>query len=510
MKLIGAENEYTVFFRNSGIFGYNSKTETVIPEFNWHLAQKEHSPILYKKSSSVIAAVTPLYDCWLKNGGRVYLDRQYTEYATPECETIKELTLAERAGERIITKIFSNLEQESLYILKRTSSAEFHNIRQKEKTGGSHENYEINKDLFGKLTAKQYNLTNEQIILIGHIASRIIYTGAGHISAKKADDSWDNLNFFISPRAVFLKSLVADETLANRPFINCRNESFSNNNSRLHLICGDTNRSDWSLYLKYGITALILTFMETADSEDVDKLAQYLKISSPRGFIIALSGKFSSNFSGEQSRFQKAIDMQIRIISAMYKYRVKMEQILPETEKIISQWETVINSLATGDGYFNDKLDWLIKKKIYEEIFASPIKDLSKISDKRLIRRLLQYDLSYHRVNQKDLFSKFVKKGYISQIHSIGEEIIRVNQPPKGKAKRRTQILDYIKTQNLENFIVNDQLWKSIELRQTINSSPDLGAGTDYSIEGTVIALDSEDMEMLKLKIDKFKKKIGG
>ncbi len=509
---LGAENEYMVFFK-IGDF----KPQVIEAELDADIINEEYSPILYTKppvGMILISQNYPLFDSWLKNGGRVYRDGDYTEYATPECDTVEELVLTEKAGEKIMSKIFSNKDQENLYVLKRTSSAEFHNETEKEKTGGSHENYLIDKNLFNKLikksTPESPTYHNEQIALIGHLASRIIYTGAGHISAKFINHLDRKLNFWISPRVCFLKTIVSNANRMYRPFIHGREESLVNETmiqkNRLHLIFGDMNRSPWSLYLKYGTTALILALLEIATPDTIAKLAKSVNLRHPINFAIALSGKMRSFFA-TQEKFDKAIDMQIQLIATVEEYKYLIKSRLPEIDKILELWKKTINSLVTGDGYLSDKLDWIIKKNMYEKVASSPIKDLPKIKDKNLIKKLLQYDLSYHRVNNHDLFEGLTARGKVSSAYKIKLENNFFNKPPNGRAQRRVEMLKYIINNNLQNYIPNSQLWRDIELYKTTPKE-----GLDLAVTGNKITiwLDITDIKKLKLEVDKFKNIIGG
>ena len=52
--------------------------------------------------------------------------------------------------------------------------------------------------------------------------------------------------------------------MVSRPIINTRDEPHANNEiyRRLHVIVGDSNMSEFSIYLKIGITSLVLKLIQ--------------------------------------------------------------------------------------------------------------------------------------------------------------------------------------------------------------------------------------------------------
>lgn len=508
MRLLGAENEYIVVFKMA-----NFGPEVVGLEIDHDIMTSPDSPILYAKNPTGVILTfqnSPLQESWLKNGGRVYRDLDYSEYATPECETLKELVLTEKIGEKIISRMFKHQDKENIYIMKRTSSAEYYNEFHQEKTAGSHENYLINRNLFLKLTKKEPPYYNEQIALVGHLASRIIYTGAGHISLTSVKDLNKKINFWISPRVYFLKYIVSEANRMDRPFIHARKESLMSDKiqkERLHLICGDMNRSPWSLYLKYGATALFLAYLEIASPEKIKKLAESLHLLKEINFAITLSGKMSSILK-TQGEFGDAINMQIRIIAAIEQYENEIKEMIPEAGKIFEIWKKTINSLTVNDNYLSDKLDWMIKKKIYEGKTGLPLQDFPKIKEIKLIDKILRYDFSYHRVNHQDYFAKLVSTNRVASLYDAQDENYFFDQPPKGRAVKRVEILKYIIKNNLQSYISNQQLWYFIELYK--QSPKTLGLDVDTTNPRSIVYLDDYSLKELKLKVDNFKNSILG
>lgn len=69
------------------------------------------------------------YDVTTINGGRLYLDSETLEFATPECSSPKELVLHERVGERItyetLARAALRLNEPNLNVFKRSAMPMF-------------------------------------------------------------------------------------------------------------------------------------------------------------------------------------------------------------------------------------------------------------------------------------------------------------------------------------------------------------------------------------------------
>ena len=72
--------------------------------------------------------------------------------------------------------------------------------------------------------------------------------------------------FQITQRADFLDEAVSSATTRSRPMVNTRDEPHADPDSfrRLHVIIGDSNRSQWSTWMKLAVTHLVLCAIEDA------------------------------------------------------------------------------------------------------------------------------------------------------------------------------------------------------------------------------------------------------
>ena len=508
MRYLGAENEYSCFLTRQTKRGRKVAIE-IMPK---KLSELSNSYIVSDKPYGLINPTNSYFFKWIINGSKVYEDNGQIEYATAECGTVKELILTEKAGEIILRQFYDFYKEPDLYLLKRTAGKILDYdcfLGGDAGTGGSHENYAIRPSLFNKLTTIITGGETEQIIMMAHLASRIIYTGAGHILEKiENEETADSrIKFCLSPRANFIKRQIGLQSTTDRALINSRNEPLVFNTlsetKRLHLICGDLNRSDWSLYLKYGTTYLLLAYLEIAESKNVQKLIREIRrystlIDNPVAFIKNLSFD-SKNFLSKnyKSYFGKAIITQKNILEAIKEESDRLSEIVPETTEIIEKWETTIFGFL-NDGEPNGdnqrKLDWMIKKKLFENIIGDNIDALAKLDDKHKISKLLKLDLSYHRVNNKemDLYRDLLAREFIKPLYGQKEIDFYIYNPPEGRAKRRIEMAKYALEQKLSPMSLK---WESLHifLKKT--------SGT----KELVLNLDNEDIDELKRNIDYFR-----
>src|SRR6266550_4409539 len=111
---------------------------------------------------------------FLENGARLYLDvGSHPEYATPECDSIYDVVVHDKAGERILESLLMSAEQRlreegirgEVYLFKNNTDSAGNSY-------GCHENYLVERDGdFSKFTD----------VLIPFLVSRQIYAGAGKV-----------------------------------------------------------------------------------------------------------------------------------------------------------------------------------------------------------------------------------------------------------------------------------------------------------------------------------------
>ncbi|MEC7143966.1 MAG: proteasome accessory factor PafA2 family protein, partial [Actinomycetota bacterium] len=168
---------------------------------------------------------------FLANGARLYLDvGSHPEYATPECDSVRELVVHDKAGERILEQLLTSAEQRlgdegvhgDVYLFKNNTDSAGNSY-------GCHENY---------CTSRRDDFSSYTEVLIPFLVSRQIYAGAGKVlqTARGA-------RYCVSQRAEHIWEGVSSATTRSRPIINTRDEPHADAERyrRLHVIVGDSN-----------------------------------------------------------------------------------------------------------------------------------------------------------------------------------------------------------------------------------------------------------------------------
>src|SRR5207344_202716 len=189
---------------------------------------------------------------FLENGARLYLDvGSHPEYATPECDDVRELVAHDKAGERILEALLGAAEMRlheegisgQVYLFKNNTDSAGNSY-------GCHENY---------LVARQGEFARIADVLIPFFVTRQIYCGAGKVLHGPR-----GAQFCISQRAEHIWEGVSSATTRSRPIINTRDEPHADAERfrRLHVIVGDSNMSEYTTFLKVGASSILLRMLE--------------------------------------------------------------------------------------------------------------------------------------------------------------------------------------------------------------------------------------------------------
>lgn len=188
---------------------------------------------------------------YLANGSRLYLDvGSHPEYATAEARDPREALAQDLAGEHVMRNLALKAQRKlrESYGAHATIHVFKNNVDSAGHAFGCHENYLVRR--FVPLETIEHQL-------LPFLITRQLYTGAGRMTPD---------GFQITQRADFLDEAVSSATTRSRPMVNTRDEPHADPDSfrRLHVIIGDSNRSQWSTWMKLAVTHLVLCAIEDA------------------------------------------------------------------------------------------------------------------------------------------------------------------------------------------------------------------------------------------------------
>jgi proteasome accessory factor PafA2 len=345
----------------------------------------------------------------LTNGARLYVDHAHPEYSTPECTNPRDVVLWDKAGEQVMldaARFASALPGAAPLLLYKN------NTDNKGASYGAHENY---------LMRRSTPFSDIVRHLTPFFVSRQVVCGAGRVGI--GQDGREH-GFQVSQRADYFEVEVGLETTLKRPIINTRDEPHADPEKyrRLHVIIGDANLSETSIYLKVGTAALVLAMIE-------DKfIGRDLGVEQPVRSLRAVSHDPSLKhlLTLHDGRTLTAVQLQMEYLELAKKYVEDRygSDVDGQTADVLVRWESVLDRLETDPMLCARELDWVAKLKLLEQYRD---RDGLEWDDAKLHLIDLQYsDLR----PDKGLYHRLVRLGRIDRMLGDAEVAAAMHHPP--------------------------------------------------------------------------------
>jgi len=349
---------------------------------------------------------------FLSNGSRLYLDvGSHPEYATPECDHVRQLVIHDKAGERILEGLVADAQerlveegvQGEIYVFKNNTDSAGNSY-------GCHENYLVGR-------AGEFQQLSD--VLIPFLVSRQITCGAGKVVTTSK-----GATYCVSQRADHIWEGVSSATTRSRPIINTRDEPHADAERyrRLHVIVGDSNMSETTTMLKVGSCDLVLRMIEAG------VVMRDLTLENP----IRAIREMSHDMSGRKTvRLHNGRELSALQIQAEYLERAQafadregLED--PIHKQVLDLWERTLTAVETDNlGLVETEIDWVIKHRLitnYADKHGLPLEH----------PRIAQLDLAYHDINrQRGLFYVLQKHGRAARICTDPEVFEAKTRPPQ-------------------------------------------------------------------------------
>ncbi len=343
----------------------------------------------------------------LSNGARYYVDHAHPEYSCPEVTNPYDLVVHERAGERVV----EISRREACTLLPEGTQMLIHknNSDHKGNSYGSHENYLMDRRTSFKQIVEH---------LIPFFVSRQVYSGAGKVGSENRAMPCD---YQLAQRSDFFETEVALDTMVKRPIINTRDEPHADREKyrRLHVIVGDSNMLEYTIWLRQGTTAIVLSMIEdgaiTLDMTLRDPVKGIRDVSHD----VSLRRELELN----SGRKLTAVQMQRDYLEMALKYRDAHD--LPDwADEILVEWGVVLDTLERDPYELSDRIDWVAKKALIEGFMARKGLDWQA-------PQVAMMDLQFHDIRpDKGLYYLLERQGKVRRI-TTDEEINRaITEPP--------------------------------------------------------------------------------
>ena len=349
---------------------------------------------------------------FLRNGSRLYLDvGSHPEYATAECDDVRQLVTHDRAGERILEGLVADAQQRleheglpgTIHLFKNNTDSAGNSY-------GCHENY---------LVRRQGDFSRLSDVLVPFLITRQILTGAGKVLATPR-----GAVFCLSQRADHIWEAVSSATTRSRPIINTRDEPHADaeHYRRLHVIVGDSSMSETTTMLKVGTTDLLLRMIEAG--VPMREMALENPIRAIREISHDMTGMHPVTMAN--GRTVTAVDLQEEYLTRVSDFLASEGGPTPENKQVLDLWERGLRALRTGDLSLVDReLDWVIKYRLIERYRAKHNLELSDVRVQRL-------DLAYHDISRTEgLYNLLAARGMVERVTTDLEIFEATAVPPQ-------------------------------------------------------------------------------
>lgn len=365
----------------------------------------------------------------LETGARYYVDLGHPEYSTPETENPRTIVLVQKAGDIIVEECRKRAEN---LMRMRTGSRDLAiHIHRNNSDGlghsyAGHENYSLSPSLFDQIVDWYYwVLTPLTHAVLKFLVTRSIVIGSGKVGF----EDFEPASYQISQRADFMVRPIANSTIKDRGIINTRNDPLARYSltRRFHTICGDSNMSELSIYLKCGITALFFKMLEQGYIQSASGNLMMPLCDSVHAFHRVsrdLTLREKLPLDNETQTTALETQMQYCQLAKSFIQDAHLESVWAD---VVQKWEAVLNGLD-GNRFIDvwaGNLDWVIKERLLKQY------QKQHHIDNPTDMECQSLALAYHDINpNKSIYDRLLANGKIMRIVRPEEITRMVHEPP--------------------------------------------------------------------------------
>ena len=395
---------------------------------------------------------------FLENGGRLYLDvGSHPEFATPECVSIRQACLYEKAGELILHRLVERAEARmrdegirgTIYLFKNNTDSAGNSY-------GCHENF---------LTRRATETTDYDAQFIPFLVSRQLIAGAGKVLMTSKGPV-----FSLSQRAEHIWEGVSSATTRSRPIINTRDEPHADAEvyRRLHVIVGDSSMSDHTNFLKLGSAAVVLRMLEHDDVALKD-LTLESPIRAIREISLDVTGRRPVRLAN--GREMSALDIQTYLAERAVEFEASHG--LPDEESAaLRLWVETLGDIELSASRLSRRIDWAIKQRLLHDFTERHGLGL----DAPQVQAL---DLQFHDVDPaRGIFNKLRSRGMVDTLfaddeidHATGTAPTDTRAHLRGRFLRQAREAGRDVTVDWVHLKINDQAQRTVACKDPFRFS---------------------------------------
>ncbi len=399
---------------------------------------------------------------FLTNGARLYLDvGSHPEYATGECDDLRQLVVHDRAGERILEGLVVDAQRRlaeegidgEIYLFKNNTDSAGNSY-------GCHENFLVSR-------AGEFSRVSDA--LIPFLVTRQLIAGAGKVLQTPRGSV-----YCLSQRAEHIWEGVSSATTRSRPIINTRDEPHADADRyrRLHVIVGDSNMSQTTTLLKVGSADLVLRMLESGAVMRDHTLDNPIR--AIREISHDLTGSRPVRLANGRSL--SALQIQTDYLQRCERFAAAtgLDAVAPY-DRVLDLWRRTLAAVEADDlDAVATEIDWVIKRRVLERYMDRH--DLGWGSP-----RTAQLDLAYHDISRtRGLFNLLDQRGVVARVASDIEVFAAKSTPPQttrarlrgefvraAQARRRDFTVDWV------HLKLNDQAQRTVLCKDPFRSVDD-------------------------------------
>lgn len=359
---------------------------------------------------------------YLPNGSRLYLDvGSHPEYATAEARDPWDALAQDLAGEGTMARLAAAAEPQlkasrgdasRIHVFKNNVDSAGHSF-------GCHENYLVRRYVPLPLIEAQ---------LLPFLVTRQTFTGAGRVTPE---------GFQITQRADFLDEAVSSATTRSRPMVNTRDEPHADPEAfrRLHVIIGDSNRSQWATWMKLATTHLVLCVIEEsvrqgkpsgfegfalADPAEANRAVSRL-LDNPDAPLALASGECLDALTMQRRYAAVVGDFLARHATDPATAGLGLTRTSPA--EVLGEWLWALDALESHDwGRLATKVDWAAKRRLFAALHARhPGLSFAQVE---------HVELDYHDVASGRAYGSLLDRGQMGALVESADVERAADEPP--------------------------------------------------------------------------------
>ncbi len=332
----------------------------------------------------------------LVNGARFYNDHGHPEYATPECWSLHELMLADKAGELVTVGVASAYEAQS----GRRTRIYKNNLDGAGSSYGTHDSC---------LVPREVGFERLYQALTPLLATRWVLCGSGSVSPEDG-------RFLMSQRAGVFEDKASVDTLYRRPLFNTRDEPHADRSrwARLHVIAVDANLIGEATMRRVGLMRLAVRLAMADEApewelKDPCRAGQMVSSSVDQDINVDLKGRKTA--SAHQ-------------ILESYLARAEEHLELSEEERwVIDSCRHLLEIRFSEFSEFARGVDWAAKLQILREFQEEEGIEWTH-------PMIASLNLAYHLIDDEEgLFPALVSLGRIEGEPDPSDVLSRIERP---------------------------------------------------------------------------------